>query len=201
MKRFTDFAIRLLFTGLFLSICIFGINRHFLNEVGEPSMFLFLDHPTKGEVKLYWDTGQGFNEAETSLVRFGTYEKQLLKTRLPKGTRAFRFDPEYFQSDRISIISCRLGYFRWPFSYPLPSECWLSSNEMSFSPQLERGISAIELQIAPHAGDPHCVVSLPAFESSPPWEQLGAIRFWLTLALITSASVGVVISILVKKPR
>ncbi len=199
MKLSKSLLTRLLLVFIFTSICMAAVNRHFINEIGNQSLFLYLNGSTYGTVKIYWDTGEGYNENETTSQNIGDYQKQLLKFELPKNLKGLRIDTD-IQPSPFRVLSSRIGYFRWPFSYGIPAVNWRSGNQTQCVPSSNHPLT-LDVQIAPDATDPFCFVELPSDEINAPWENLGLIHFSIQALTILTVLASVLFTLFFSKSR
>ena len=199
MKLSKSLLTRLLLVFIFTVICMASVNRHFLNEIGNQSLFLYLNGSTYGNVKIYWDTGKGYNENETRTQNIGDYQKQLLRFKVPNNLQGLRIDTD-IQPSQFRVLSCRIGYFRWPFSYGIPAVNWRSGNQTQCVPSSNHPLT-LDVQIAPDATDPYCLIELPSDEIQAPWENLGLIRFSIQALTVLTGLVSVLFTLLFSKSR
>jgi hypothetical protein len=153
-------------TGLSLVfITIAGwLNLNFFKTLESPYLFVDIDQPQGCLLKAYWDTGNGFQESATELLKFGRYERQVLRFKIPKGLKTLRLDPD-LPNQELRIREMRLGWFRWPFQHRIHADQIEALHELMLeSPANGNGL---KLTLTPQASDPHFLV----LKDAPEWQQ------------------------------
>jgi len=188
--------LRLTLVFLFTASVMWIVNRHFINQTAGPYLFLLLGDTVEGQVKIYWNTGDGYSEQETSHKATHIYEQQLLKFDLPENLVGFRVDTD-LKTDQILVLECKLGYYRWPFAYLVPSVSWTSGNQTRCIPSAEQP-HQLTIQLAPDATDPFCFVQLPPPKEHQPWQNLFLYQIITQLITIVFCGLAVAISIFLR---
>lgn len=186
MKLPPNTVLRLVFSLLFTFLVMWIVNRQFIAQTTGPYLFLLLGNTVEGQVKIYWNTGDGYSEQETSHKATHIYEQQLLKFDLPENLAGFRVDTD-IDTEQLKVLECRMGYYRWPFAYEVPSVSWTSGNQTRCIPSPEHP-NQLTIQLAPDATDPFCFVQLPPPNENQPWQNL--FLYQITIQLLTIAFCG-----------
>lgn len=193
-------SIRLLLLSAVLAVMVGSVNSRFLGNINGPNLFLTLEDTSGGSLKLYWDTGLGFNENETMRVPLGTYAQHTFKLPLPENLRGLRIDPET-PSDFLHVKQARIGWLRWPFSHSMPGEIWHPANELERTLDSDSPSHA-SFRIHPAATDPYLVADLASVppEVITPLTSRHSVHLVLIATPLLSALLGAGFGLLSRQP-
>ena len=191
--------LRLSIAFIFMLLMMWIVNRQFIQHTSGPYLFLLLGDTSEGEIKIYWNTGNGFNEKDTSHKATHIYTQQLLKFDLPEQLVGFRVDTD-LKTDQLQILECKLGYYRWPFAYTVPSVSWTSGNQTHCVPAPDNP-NRLTIRLAPEATDPFCFVQIPPPSERQPWKNLLLYQIILQLFTLLVCIIATAVSLLLSKTK
>ncbi len=143
-----------LLATLFVAVYFFNLNFHSL--LAQPSLFLHFLEPPAGNVKVYWDTGQGFNENETwgSSLHPG-YTSQFFKLPIHKEAIAMRIDP-VDHADPVRLSQINLSFFKNFGGTAITRESILSTHHIDPLSIESTNTRTFELKIT--GNDPYLII-------------------------------------------